>query len=256
VSDAVTDALYRLDRGRPADTAVLASHPDGTVDDGLSLQLAVLDRWVGAGSALGGWKVGLTSRGARDSMGPGVRPFGFILAERILRSGTELPFGQGTLRIEPEICLTIGSRLAGDRVGPQDARRAVSAVAPSFEILTPALPRDYARTVRLGYRLNQWGIVVGEQQPPDVDLPRVTVTVWADGAKVDEATADPEIVDDPYTSLARLCHRLAAHGLGLEPGQRVIVGSLTPAVTLSSAHRWEARFAPLGPVEIRLGAPA
>ncbi len=60
---------------------------DLSVDDGERLQLAVLDRWCDEGEALGGWKVGLTSGQSRDAFGPGVRPFGFILAGRILESG-------------------------------------------------------------------------------------------------------------------------------------------------------------------------
>jgi len=33
-----------------------------------------------SGSEIGGWKIGWTSRGARDQMGVGFRPFGYVLA--------------------------------------------------------------------------------------------------------------------------------------------------------------------------------
>ena len=51
-------------------------------DEGLRRQLANLgDRLVA------GWKIGLTSGIARDSMGQGFRPFGYILADRVFASG-------------------------------------------------------------------------------------------------------------------------------------------------------------------------
>ncbi|GIT39888.1 MAG: hypothetical protein Ct9H300mP8_10840 [Gammaproteobacteria bacterium] len=53
---------------------------------GLERQLVAL-----AGRKNAGWKVGLTSGQARDSMGAGFRPFGYILSERVFSSGAELP---------------------------------------------------------------------------------------------------------------------------------------------------------------------
>ena len=51
---------------------------------GLERQLVAL-----AGRKNAGWKVGLTSGQARDSMGAGFRPFGYILSERVFSSGAE-----------------------------------------------------------------------------------------------------------------------------------------------------------------------
>ena len=64
-------------------------------------RLAALER---AGQAAGGWKLGQTSGESRDAFGPGVRPFGFILAERILDDGATLSWSEvGKGGIETEV---------------------------------------------------------------------------------------------------------------------------------------------------------
>ena len=78
------------------------------LDDGLSLQLQLLDRLRAQGERLGGWKVGLTSGTALDRMGPGFRPFGFILADRIFASGDRAPLAGGPDSVEGELCLPPG----------------------------------------------------------------------------------------------------------------------------------------------------
>src|SRR5689334_14296576 len=79
------------------------------LDDALALQLAVADRFAADGVAIGGWKIGMTSGRARDSLGPGVRPFGFVCADRLLASGAEVALGAvRTCEIEPELCLLLG----------------------------------------------------------------------------------------------------------------------------------------------------
>jgi len=47
---------------------------------GLQGQLDTLRLWERSGDSLAGWKVALTSGNARDLMGPGFRPFGYVLA--------------------------------------------------------------------------------------------------------------------------------------------------------------------------------
>ena len=79
-------------------------------EDGLAVQLALLDRKIAAGEQLGGWKVGLTSPRARASIGFDQRPFGHILASRIFPTGS--PVDASTLTqggVEPEMMFTFGA---------------------------------------------------------------------------------------------------------------------------------------------------
>lgn len=247
-----TEALQAAWSGTAAsaDWAVLAACESNDVADGLRLQLAVLDRWQAAGETLGGWKVACCSRGARDAMGPGIRPFGYVLGRRVFASGVTLPLSEvGQLRLEPEICLTIGRPLAGRDVTPEQARSAVAAVRAGYEIGQSRLPAGMSVSIRVANGLNNWGIVLGSAPTTPVDLTALDVTLYHDGELADTGRSEPSVVDDPYLSLSRLCHTLAEHGRGLHPGQHVITGSVLGARAITVGN-WRADFDRLGSVSI------
>src|SRR5262245_54911225 len=130
-------ALRSVRRGTASadEFARLAACRDEGVAIGLDGQLAVLDELIADGEKLGGWKVGCASRSARDAMGAGVRPCGYVLASRVMLSGSRLGSSDAAgVRIEPEICLTLGADLAGADVTREQARRAVAMVRPAFEL--------------------------------------------------------------------------------------------------------------------------
>jgi 2-keto-4-pentenoate hydratase len=246
-------ALLAASKGTPLsddDLAALHAYDDHDLRDGLPLQLALAGLWLREGEQRGGWKIGWTSGAARDRGGPGFRPFGFVLASRILPSGSVLSSDQvpgGAL--EPEICVTIGSQLAGPDVTTEQARAAVESVAPAFEVISHRLPDGLSLAARIGNGLNNWGLVVGEQHEPGLALDDLPVEVRRDGALLDSGVSNPDRVDDPFLSLTRVTRELHALGLALEPGQQLITGSITPGIKIE-AGRYEATFGPLGSVAV------
>ena len=116
------------------------------LEDALEMQLAVLNRFTAAGELLGGWKVGLTSGNARDRMGVDFRPFGYVLRSRILDSGSTVQRASIlNCRIEPELCLIVGSALSGDSVDAVEAKAAVRAVCGHAVQVLAAVGRQAAR---------------------------------------------------------------------------------------------------------------
>ncbi len=221
--DAVIDDLYEARRygTRPSRIDQIPSE----LDEALDLQLRVLNRFETAGERLGGWKVGLTSGTARDRMGKEFRPFGYVLHNRIFRSGaTILVDPILNCHIEPELCLIIGSPLRGAEVDREHAKAAVRAVTPAFEINEIRVQPDTGHAPLLADGLAQWGIVVGPEVPVRERLVETTVEFSCAGQVVETKTPGTTM-DDPYLSLSRLCRLLDKFGLGLEPGQRVITGS-------------------------------
>ena len=196
-------------------------------DEGLRRQLANLgDRPVA------GWKIGLTSGVARDSMGQGFRPFGYILADRVFSSGAVIPlapFRQGEdirVGVENELCFRMATALSGD-ASADEARAAVESVAAGFEINEQRLPRDASVVDRLGDDLNQWGIVAGEDVVPDFgafDFASLSVALSLNGDVVETVAARGHI-DDHFDSIAALARQLGRFGRTLEAGSRVITGS-------------------------------
>lgn len=252
---AVTE-LLALAKGEPFGSTVppgLSALAGADYAASLRLQLDVLAAWEAEGERVGGWKIGLTSRGARDSMGVGLRPHGYVLASRILDSGARLREAVPHCRLEPEIAVTLGSDLAGADVTVEQARAAVESVAPAFEINSGRVPKGSSLAVRLGNALNNWGMVVGAGMSPDsVDLADLAVSIGSEHGTLDTGHSGPATLDDPYLSLTRVCQSLAVNGRGLSAGQRLITGSLTGAVPTDGAHSWHADFGPLGRVTLEL----
>ena len=245
---ALIDALY-TGRRNSVQPAGLDDVQFG-IQEALEMQLGVLERFAAEGEPLGGWKVGLTSGKARDRMGAGFRPFGYVLRSRILESGSAVQRANVlNCRIEPELCLIVGSPLSGDNVDAAEAKAAVRAVAPAFEVNEVRVGPDKGPAALLADGLANWGIVVGPETPVRDGLIHTTVEFSRDGQVIETKTPG-ETMDDPYLSLSRLCQLLHKYGRGLEPGQPVITGSFCNH-TITQPGTYRADFSDIGEVVVQ-----
>ena len=231
---------------------------DLSLDDGLALQLQLLERLQARGEQLGGWKVGLTSGTALDRMGPGFRPFGFILAGRIFASGDRAPLAGGPDSVEGEVCFRLGESIAGADVTPDDVRRAVcapgGAVAAGLELNDRGRYTGDVAALSIAANMTNWGIVVGDAispVPAGIDLDDLRVDLRQDGREVGGQHARGHI-DDHFLSLSRLVRQLARFDRGLEAGQHVITGAFV-RTRVTGATRIEAEFSGIGRAGIEIG---
>src|SRR5262249_10232163 len=147
--------------------------------------------------------------------------FGYLLESRGFPTGAR--FAAADIvnpAIECELCFTLGATLRGPGVTRAQARAAVAAVAPAFEIV--ALRGDLATDLALGVAENvsQWAFVAGpavRPYPRDLALGEVTVEILTDGRPVVRLRG-AEVIDDQLESLAWLANQLAEHGRALEAG--------------------------------------
>lgn len=216
-------------------------------DEALGIQLQVLRRLLEDGEALAGWKVGLSTGRSRDALGAGFRPFGYIRASHALESGSAIPLAPILdCRIEPELCLIMGEPLKGDRVTPEQARRAVRGIAPAFEINEVRVGMRDRPTLFVADGLANWGVVVGKEAAvPDGDI-ETTVQLFRDGELIERSAPDMP-ADGPFVALARLCGTLHAFDLGIEEDQRIITGSFGQD-RVSRPASYRAEFAGIGAV--------
>jgi 2-keto-4-pentenoate hydratase len=245
-SDSTVDILFAGARAGSTDAESLTAIE--STKDGLRLQQAVLGRWIETGDSLGGYKIAFTSGAGRDLMGPGYRPFGYVLSSRIFHSGDQIERSRiGTCVLEAEVCLVVGKPLRG-QIDIDTARDAVAGMAPALEINEVRLPQGVDHKVLLADNLGGWGIVVGDLVPLGESLADTKVELSKDGAGF--GTVVPgESMDDPLLALTRVCAALDELGLGLEPGQHVITGAFTLQM-VEEPSQWRAEFAGLGDVEV------
>lgn len=220
-----------------------------TLDQAYRAQLELLARCEREGERQAGWKVGLTARAMQAQQGVYEPVFGFLLASGHRPSGTVFEFAS-LIRpgFENELCLTVGAPLAGPGVTLEQARAAVSHVAPALEIIEKRGDFGADLASSLADNAQQKAFVTGTALPLGaLELAEVTLELAVNGA-VQERARGAEVLGTPLASIAWLANKLAEFGRRLEPGMRVMSGSFTRQYDLHRGDVVEARFEPLGPV--------
>jgi 2-keto-4-pentenoate hydratase len=224
-----------------------------TLEEGYRVQLGILARHVAAGDRQAGWKVGLTAKAIRDQLGVHEPVLGFLLASGQKPSGVSIPFSSLISPcVENELCLTVGTALRGPGVTVAQARAALTAAAPAFELVERR--GDFVADMALAGADNvqQKAFITAPAQalPPGQHLAATTLAVSVNGRMVERATG-AEVMGDPAASVAWLANKLAEFGLAVEAGQQIMSGSFTRQVELAPGMQVEARFSPFGTVTAR-----
>ncbi len=221
-----------------------------TIEQAYQVQLALLDRWLTRGERLAGWKVGLTAPVIQKQFGMHEPVMGFLLESGHRESGAGFTHGE---LIEPgfenELCLTVGARLEGPGVTHAQARAAITAVQPAFEIIETRGDFRAGLTLALTDNCQQKAFVTGPVSalPAGWEPARTTVEVLINDRRVDQAVGS-EDTGHPVGAVAWLARKLAEFGRRLEPGHRIMSGSFTRQYPITKGDRIETRFTPFGAV--------
>ena len=224
-----------------------------SVDEAYALQLAVLDLRVASGSRQVGWKVGLTANPIQEQFNVHEPGFGFLLDDAPHQSGDAIPFE--TLiapGFENELCMTMGSPLAGPGVTFESASAAIATIAPSFELIETRGDSRGSLAKGIPDNLQQKAIIVGTAvRFGDVpDLATVRVRVSINGEQVDEGTG-AAVLGNPANSVVWLANKLAEHGRSLAAGDVIMTGSFTRQFAISAGDAIRSEFLGVGVVEAR-----
>ena len=222
-------------------------------DEALRVQLDILERRLAGGERLAGWKIGLTSATVRAHFGTERQPFGNILESGVLRSPGEVALDDLVVGcgVEPELCVTMGSDLRGPGVTADEARAAVSSIAPGMEINQKRSGGVTDFELSVADNLTQWAIVQGPASPvaDDFDPDSLRVTMSCNGERRADVVGR-DVIDDHFVSVATLANVLGEHDRHLEAGQRLITGSFSKH-DVSRGEEWRAEFAGLGECSVR-----
>ena len=249
--DQIADALWRSIQQGIHDPAELHGAIP-SIDDAYCVQRGLLDRYEQSGDRQAGWKVGLTAKAMQAQIGYHEPVFGFLLESGHRPSGFVFEFESLiSPGFENEICITLGETLAGPGVTPEQARNAISNVAPALEIIEK---RHLARPdmgLAMADNAQQKAFVTGKAVPlGTLDLARMAVEVGVNGVVQERAVGAEVLGAGPIASIVWLANKLPQFGRRLEAGSRVMSGSFTKQYDLTRAEFIEAKFTSLGSVTV------
>jgi 2-keto-4-pentenoate hydratase len=180
-----------------------------------------------------GWKIGLNDPKVMERLGLERPVVGHLLASARHDPGEALSLaGTTSPAIEPEVAIHL------------DDDGQVAGVGPALELIDAAPPFEDLEAIIAGNIFHR-AVVLGPTAPLEL-LPK-RVTVARNGAE--ELAA--EVAVDVAGTVALVAERLDAAGERLEAGDRIIAGSLTPAVPVAAGDHLIADFGELGALEIR-----
>jgi 2-keto-4-pentenoate hydratase len=209
------------------------------VEDAYAIQDAWTQLRLARGERVLGRKIGLTSRAMQEAAGVYEPDFGTLWSSRFIeaRQGrAEIPhetFIQP--RLEGEIAFLLGTALSGPDVTAEQALAATDALAVSFEVVDNRIIRKEFKLVDTvsdnasygAYTLGPWSRALTR-----TDLRTLGMLISLNGEIVVEGVGAASL-GHPAKAVAWLANKLAEFGVGLEPGDVVLSGSLGRAVPVA-----------------------
>ena len=222
-----------------------------TLDQAHDICEASIAERIAAGDPLRGFKVGFTNIPVRDKMGLPDSTYGYLLESMVLPSGGTLAMSELIApRIECEICFRLAKPLSGKGLSIGQVLDAADAVAAAFEICDARI-RDWKCPYPDFFADNGFSariVLEGSwHDVRDVDLLGESVVLSQDGVQIAEGRGEMAM-GHPANAVSWLAGKLADRGKGLEAGQLVMTGTLTPILTIEADSTYEAAFSTLGTV--------
>lgn len=245
--------LRQAEQTRQPVSPIRVRYPDTDVSDAYAIQQENLTHRLGAGEALAGHKIGLTSHPMQQLLGVDQPDYGYLLASMIHADAAVLDRSALCApRVEPEIAFRLHTGLRGPGIGAADVLAATEAVAPALEVVDSRI-KDWDITLvdTIADNASSAAVVLGQWVAfSDAPTPvEVAADLVVNGEVVDSGTG-AAVLGDPAVAIAWLANALAPFGVGLEAGQVLMPGSLTSAVFVNAGDMAEGRFAGLGDVTV------
>jgi 2-keto-4-pentenoate hydratase len=207
--------------------------PDSAVSRGMRTLLARRDADLAGGATGIGWKIGFDTPAIQEHFGLSNAVVGYLTDTRLVEPVANVSLaGWVAPAVEVELAVRVGDD------------GAIAGLGPALELVDLDISFDDIEPVLAGNICHR-GVVFGAEVP-GADPMSFAATVTKDGAVV----AEGRLTKDPAATVAFVRTFLAAHGAELEPGQRIICGSVVPPIQVASGDTLDASFGPLGTLRI------
>jgi 2-keto-4-pentenoate hydratase len=184
-----------------------------------------------------GWKVALDNPAVQALFGLDGLVVGYLNDTTVHLTGASVDIsGWVHPTLEAELAL---------RVGPDGS---IEAVAPAIELVDLDLPFDRLEPILSGNLFHRAVIFGPEASLKTVTENRLDVQVTSELSS--QELARGTLGADPLTTLEHVRDFLARYDVTLEPGHRVIAGTIVPPQSVSAGDRVSVNFGQLGSVEV------
>jgi 2-keto-4-pentenoate hydratase len=223
------------------------SESDGVAD--AATAYAIQDHWAGLrlarGERIAGRKIGLTAKAVQQQLGVSEPDYGALWQSSFYpsRDGrVELPEADFLQpRVEGEIAFLMARKLHGPDATPREVLAATEACALGVEIVASRIADwriKLADTIADnasygGHTLGPW-----DKRMREADLAALSLQIRHNGALAAEGLGSA-VLGHPAASAAWLVNKLAAFGVGLEPGDVVISGAICKMLPAKRGDRFE-----------------
>ena len=231
---------------------------DLSLERAYTLQAEVERRLIADGDQAAGYKLALTSSGARQRFGVEGAARGFLLASMAVPPGVEVTGVAGSrVFAEAEIAFVIGRRIDAPVSHPAALVERVSSVHPALELATyrfaPGLKPRLVDIVADG--AGAWRYALGPgRSPVGLDMAACEAVLERDGVELGRGLGSDSL-GGPWRALLWAVNHLVANGRALEAGDVVLSGALGPVQVLELGGgpvALRTRIVGLGSVDLQL----
>ncbi|MCQ6282488.1 2-keto-4-pentenoate hydratase [Bacillus sp. EB600] len=198
-----------------------------------------------------GRKLGLTSKAKQVMMGVHEPSYGVLLESMQVFEGEPIsisPFIHA--KLEPEIAFIFKKELKGPHVTVAEVLEATAYVAPALEIIDSRF-QGFRFTLldAVADNSSSCRFIIGERfySPDQLDL-KLMGMVFRKNGEVISTGAGAAVMGHPARAIAWLANKLYKVGQSIQPGEVVLSGSLSGAVTISAGDCFTASFDGIGSV--------
>src|ERR1700722_13516342 len=207
------------------------------VTRGMQAQLARREAALAAGAAPVGWKIGFNTPAIQEHFGLTDAVVGFMVDTGVSPDGATVSLaGWVAPAVEVEVAVRVGAD--GEIVG----------LAPALELVDLDISFDDIEPVLAGNICHR-GVIFGDEVP-GVDPWAMVATVTMAG----DVVAEGVLTEDPAATLLFVRSYLTAHGTAVQPGDRIIAGSVVAPVAVVPGDELDVSFGPLGRLSVGFDA--
>ncbi|MEH7107068.1 2-keto-4-pentenoate hydratase [Bacillus sp. JJ1764] len=253
VIDEIANELYKAEKHRYSIDKFVDKYPELNEELAYKVQERLIEiKCNEEKTKRVGRKLGLTSKAKQVMMGVHEPSYGVLLESMQLFEGDPISISSFIhAKLEPELAFIFGKELKGPHVTVADVLAATEYIAPALEIIDSRF-QGFSFTLPDAVADNSSSsrFIIGERfySPEQFDL-RLMGMVFKKNGEVVATGAGAAVMGHPARAIAWMVNKLFKEGQSVQPGEVVLSGSLSGAVTIAEGDHFSACFDRIGTVE-------